>query len=60
MAQTAQHNNDLGHRILLNNSTSILTVKSRRKDRIRREAMEIELYPNNNKNSEDGFSLIRL
>jgi hypothetical protein len=59
MVETAEHNNDLGHHILLKNSTSILASEPRCKDWIRKEATEIELH-HNNTNNEDGFSLIRL
>jgi hypothetical protein len=48
---------DTGYRILLTTTISILASTSRRKDRIRREATEIELHPNTNR--EDGFSLSR-
>jgi hypothetical protein len=51
----AEHSVDLGHRILFH-STSILTTKTRYMDRIVREAIEIELHPNN-MNREMGFCL---
>jgi predicted GIY-YIG superfamily endonuclease len=50
----AEHIN-LGHETQLQN-TSILVKKSRRMDQVIREAIEIELHPNN-MNREDGFSL---
>jgi hypothetical protein len=51
----AEHSVDLGHRILFH-CTSILATKSRYMDRIVREAIEIELHPNN-MNREMGFCL---
>jgi hypothetical protein len=42
----AEHSVDLGHRIQLHN-TSILATKTQYMDRIIREAIEIELHPNN-------------
>jgi hypothetical protein len=47
--------NTLGHQIQLQNAR-ILAKKSRRMDRIIREATEIKLHPDN-MNREDGFSL---
>jgi hypothetical protein len=44
----AEHNNDLGNRIL-NNNTRILARKSRRLDRFMREVVEMYLRPNNSK-----------
>jgi hypothetical protein len=42
----AEHSVDLGHRILFHN-TFVLATKARYMDRIVREAIEIELHPNN-------------
>jgi hypothetical protein len=55
MSAVAEHSINLGHHIQLHN-TSILAKKSRCMDRIIREAIRIELHPNNI-NREDGFSL---
>jgi hypothetical protein len=51
----AEHTVDLGHRIQFH-KTSILATKSRYMDRIVREAIEIELHPNN-MSREVGFYL---
>jgi hypothetical protein len=51
----AEHSIELGHRIELQN-TSILATKTRYMDRIIREAIEIELHPENI-NREEGFYL---
>jgi hypothetical protein len=51
----AEHNLNVGHCIQLHN-ISILAKKSRYMDHIIREAIEIELHPNNI-NREDGLSL---
>jgi hypothetical protein len=51
----AEHSIELGHRIQLQN-TSILATKTRYMDRIIREAIEIELHPENI-NREGGFYL---
>jgi hypothetical protein len=51
----AEHSINLGHHIQLQNTT-ILSTKPRYKDRIIREAIEIELHPNN-MIREDGFCL---
>jgi hypothetical protein len=51
----AEHSINLGHPIQLHN-TSILVKKPRYMDRVIREAIEIDLHPNN-VNREDGFSL---
>jgi hypothetical protein len=51
----SEHSVDFGHRIQLHN-TSILATKTQYMDRIIREAIEIELHPNN-MNREVGFCL---
>jgi hypothetical protein len=51
----AEHSINLGHLILLHNST-ILSTKPRDMDLIIREAIEIELH-SNSMNREDGFCL---
>jgi hypothetical protein len=51
----AEHSINLGHHIQLQN-TIILSTKPRYKDRIIREAIEIELHPNN-MNRDDGYCL---
>jgi hypothetical protein len=53
----AEHNNDLGHHIWLNN-LSILAKKSRHRGWLMGKVTKIKLHPNNI-NSEDRFSLIR-
>jgi hypothetical protein len=51
----AEHSINLGHRIQLQNTT-ILSTKPRYMDCIIKEAIEIELHPNNMRR-EDGFCL---
>jgi hypothetical protein len=51
-----EHNTDLGHCILLNN-TSILNRKSKCMDQFIWEVTKIKLHPNN-LNQEDGFFLL--
>jgi hypothetical protein len=54
----AEHTINLGHRIQLQNTT-ILSTKPKYMHRTIREAIEIELNPNN-MNREDGFCLSKL
>jgi hypothetical protein len=53
----AEHSISCGHRIRLQN-TKILSTKSRYMDRLIKEAIDIELHPNN-MNREDGLCLSR-
>jgi hypothetical protein len=56
MLAVVEHNTDLGHCILLNN-TNMLDRKSKCQNQLVQEATDIKLYPNN-LNQEDGFSLL--
>jgi len=56
MLAVVEHNTDLGHCILLNN-TNKLDGKSKCQNQLVQEATDIKPYPNN-LNQEDGFSLL--
>jgi hypothetical protein len=56
MLAVVEHNTDLGHCILLNN-TYMLDRKSKCQNQLVQEATDIKLYPLN-LNQEDGFFLL--
>jgi len=57
MLAVVEHNIDLGHCILLNN-TNMLDRKSKCQNQLVQEATDIKLYPNNL--NQKGFSLLSM